>query len=182
MIIAHLEVQFARVPPTSVMNCLKTCKANLLTVSRRRTSPRAPGLSRGVHSIPIKCKPVSKVPETYKPPSARQLVDGPDAVPLLFTSSPPDGSPSRINTFLEVLQSTSRDALVGVEHGRYDDTDSFDRIEIPLGFYLDWLQSNVETRLVDSKQLYLAQWSPHHSVSMLTIEIELLLTLHIMPD
>ena len=151
-------------------------------VSRRRTSPRAPGLSRGVHSIPIKCRPVSNVPETYKPPSARQLVDGPDAVPLLFTSSPPDGSPSRINTFLEVLQSTSRDALVGVEHGRYDDTDSFDRIEMPLGFYLDWLQSSVDTRSVDSKQLYLAQWSPHHSVSMLIIEIELSLTLNIMPD
>ncbi|KAK7689367.1 hypothetical protein QCA50_007158 [Cerrena zonata] len=136
-----------------------------LTRSHGRTRiPPAPPFRRGFHSIDHKS--VITFPETTNPTSLssfRRLVDAPDAVPLLFRSpSPAKEQLSRAKQLTDVLKQ-SGDTLVEVEHGRYDQaaTGSFDRVEMPLGYYVNWLESNEsDGGLVGGKQLYLAQWRP----------------------
>ena len=56
--------------------------------------------------------------------------------------------------------------VVEVELGTYDDirSSNFDKIAMPLGRYLDWLEETAEGT-VGGRQLYLAQWVGREQVN-----------------
>lgn len=61
-----------------------------------------------------------------------------------------------------------KDRVVEVELGTYDDIPSqeFDKIPMPLGNYVEWLQETPEGT-VGGKPLYLAQWVGREQVMRL---------------
>ncbi|TCD69594.1 hypothetical protein EIP91_007016 [Steccherinum ochraceum] len=66
--------------------------------------------------------------------------------------------------------------LVDVELGRYDSPESFDRVTMRLGQYLDWLDmlgspDSIGKNKVDGRQLYLAQWRGADEIQSLSAVI-----------
>lgn len=154
---------------------ISLCRRNFPSVAKGHRHPSAFTFCRGLHNVFIESKPVEYLAEPSKHGSIfslRQLIDEYDAVPLLFRSSPglPSTQPSRAKQLVSALKENGN-TLVEVEHGRYDQvasgSGSFDRVEMPLGYYIDWLENNESVRgLVDGKQLYLAQWRLGDNVTL----------------
>lgn len=154
---------------------ISLCRRNLPSVAKGHRYPSAFTFCRGLHNVFIEPKPVEYLAEPSKHGSTfslRQLIDEYDAVPLLFRSSPglPSTQPSRAKQLVSALKENGN-TLVEVEHGRYDQvasgSGSFDRVEMPLGYYIDWLENNESAEgLVDGKQLYLAQWRLGDNVTL----------------
>ncbi|OCH86640.1 Clavaminate synthase-like protein [Obba rivulosa] len=117
----------------------------------------------------IRTKPVPRIP----PPGALDL--SAQAEPLIFstrnTQNVPNSSTSspwtssRAADLLHALR-TDSDRLVELELGRYDSPDVFDRVQMPLGRYVDWLERS-EGGKVDGRQVYLAQWRGAEEISEL---------------
>ncbi|EMD36308.1 hypothetical protein CERSUDRAFT_95643 [Gelatoporia subvermispora B] len=77
---------------------------------------------------------------------------------LSRTSIPNQAASMRGLELLQALRSAS-DRLIELELGRYDvrGPGAFDRIEIPLGHYVEWLERS-KSGCIEGKQVYLAQW------------------------
>lgn len=104
---------------------------------------------------PIPIPKTSRVPVTDSASWSPFTIDHPV---ILRPDEAEDHSGSRAEHLMNALRK-QENTIVDVELGTYDDipTRNFDKIAMPLGRYLDWLQETKEGT-VGGKQLYLAQW------------------------
>ena len=108
------------------------------------------------------------IPESSQVPLASSWSLSLEHPVLLPADKPADSQESRAERLIKALAAQG-DRRVEVEFGTYDDIPSqnFDRIPMPLGKYLEWLQETPEGT-VRGKPLYLAQWVGREHVGLIT--------------
>ncbi|KAI9063597.1 hypothetical protein FKP32DRAFT_1592285 [Trametes sanguinea] len=99
---------------------------------------------------------------TREPPATPFLLRAP------LPAHPDPTRPSRSERLLATLRAAG-ERLVEVEVGRYDRPAGFERVQVPLGVYVEWLTrscggSEGGGRAEESVQLYLAQWRARDEV------------------
>ncbi|KAI0646347.1 hypothetical protein C8Q79DRAFT_664261 [Trametes meyenii] len=118
---------------------------------------------------PLATRPVPAAsPALTSPQAFLACLRSPAATPFLLRApaATQPGPPKRAETLLRALRAAGSRS-VEVEAGRYDRAAEFNRVEVPLDFYLDWLEeaggeARGEREL--GVQLYLAQWRARDEV------------------
>ncbi|KAI0674349.1 hypothetical protein C8Q78DRAFT_1075989 [Trametes maxima] len=136
------------------------------------------------HRNPAPLRPPT-APHAPRPPAPPALTSSPHAflaylrsptvAPFLLRGSPkakPRAKEKRAETLLRALRAAGERVVVEVEVGRYDKAVGYNRVEVPLGFYLEWLEAAAAERGPGKEgegegggaQLYLAQWRARDEV------------------
>ncbi|OSD08062.1 Clavaminate synthase-like protein, partial [Trametes coccinea BRFM310] len=91
------------------------------------------------------------------PPAFLSSIRSPDATPFLLRGGRAADGGSPRDALLRTLRGAG-ERLVEVEVGRYDRPAGFERVQVLLGVYLEWLTRSEGEREGEKVQLYLAQW------------------------